>query len=429
MVLSALVTGLAWAFSSPVGSSPDDDFHQASIWCYDGEDSEHCELEFTAAGDIETFTVPAVLGELCNRWDRYLSADCVDDFADGQQWTGTHLNRGSYPGGYYAVMSAFVGEDPEASVLTMRAVNVAITVTLLGLITALMPARERRIGLFTVIAASFPMGWFLVGSVNPSNWTVAGVFGTFLAFHGALTGTGRRRVALYALGVVAAVVALSSRGDAAAYTAAVAGMTLVLHYRTVLARYALGIVPFLVAAAGSYIFLTGSSTGYVIGQGESLVLAAAQSIDGAPDGPSWAGLLFNNLMEFPSLLFGSFGIGWGIGWLDTPVPALAQMGALGAYMMLAATGLRSMDLGKLAATLGLTALAVFLPVYVLQNRMDAVGIFLQPRYMYPLVVVILALVLVDRSGSARLAPAQAAAVFVSPRWATPLRCTPTSAGT
>lgn len=39
------IAGLgAWAFASPAGSSPDDDYHLASIWCAQGERDSICEL-------------------------------------------------------------------------------------------------------------------------------------------------------------------------------------------------------------------------------------------------------------------------------------------------------------------------------------------------------------------------------------------------
>lgn len=127
--------------------------------------------------------------------------------------------------------------------------------------------------------------------------------------------------------------------------------------------------------------------------------------------PPGGSVLFNNLLEFPSLLFGSFGVGWGIGWLDTQMHALTRVNALAAYMMLIVLGLRYMDRGKLAGTLGLFGATVFLPLYVLQTRLDHVGTFLQPRYMYPMVVVVLAAALVDRTGITRLSPAQASVVY------------------
>ena len=35
--LALVAVGLAWSLASPAGSSPDDDFHLASIWCATGD--------------------------------------------------------------------------------------------------------------------------------------------------------------------------------------------------------------------------------------------------------------------------------------------------------------------------------------------------------------------------------------------------------
>lgn len=364
----------------------------------------------SATGVIESFTVPAILGGHCYRWDAQKSAACMETLNEGETITGTHLNRGSYPGGYYRVMSPFVSENPVSSVLTIRAANVALSVFVIGGITALMPPRERRVALLTTAGASVPMGWFLAGSVNPSAWAVIGVLGTFLSLHGALASAGWRRAALFGAGVLTAAIAASSRGDAVAYVAAVAGMVLVLHYRTLFTRPLLGLVPFLIGAVCTFIFLSGSSSGYVV-QGQELVFAAGAPMRGTIDDPTWGSVLFNNLLQFPNLIFGSFGLEWGIGWLDTRMPAIAQVGALGAFLMLLITGLRDMDRAKLAATLGLATLSMFLPLYILQARLDYVGIFLQPRYLYPLVITVLAFALVDRTGRARLTLGQAAVIY------------------
>ena len=32
VLAAALVSGICWSLASPIGASPDDDYHQASIW-------------------------------------------------------------------------------------------------------------------------------------------------------------------------------------------------------------------------------------------------------------------------------------------------------------------------------------------------------------------------------------------------------------
>ena len=42
-VMSIIFAFSSWAVTSPIGSSPDDDYHLASIWCGQGFRDELCE--------------------------------------------------------------------------------------------------------------------------------------------------------------------------------------------------------------------------------------------------------------------------------------------------------------------------------------------------------------------------------------------------
>ena len=412
LAIAALVTGLSWAFASPVGSSPDDDFHHASIWCRDSG-SEFCDFVVSDEGLIEEFTLPAQLTTPCYRFDGFESAACWEDIPEDETYTGSHINRGSYPGGYYAFMAPFVGEDVVSSVLTMRAVNVFLAVGVLTAIAALLPASERRLVLFVAVGSTIPLGWFLIGSVNPSAWAVLGVFGTFLALHGAVVSERWRRAALFAMACLTAVIAFSSRRDAAAYIALVVAAALALHYRAFLARPVIAAIPLGIGVVAAMLFLSSSSTGYLSsGDGQSLILASGQWTEIDADVPTWGEILFYNLVELPSIFFGSFGQGWGLGWLDTGMSSTTRIFASGVFIALLVAGLRAMDRGKLVAMLGVGGALVALPLFILQSRLDTVGVFLQPRYMYPLMVLLLAIALVDLRGKARLTVPQAAMMYL-----------------
>jgi hypothetical protein len=52
VTFAAIACGGAWALSSPIGSSPDDGYHQTTIWCVDASspDSECTVVGETATG-------------------------------------------------------------------------------------------------------------------------------------------------------------------------------------------------------------------------------------------------------------------------------------------------------------------------------------------------------------------------------------------
>ncbi|MEH6781437.1 MAG: DUF2142 domain-containing protein, partial [Rhodoglobus sp.] len=111
LVFAALT---AWALSSPVGASPDDDFHLTSIWCATGN-SDYC----APSGDDGTRLVPpAVANPACFAYDAEKSAGCqnrLDFTAGATQETGRGNFAGGYPLVYYGTMSMFVGPDVHAS--------------------------------------------------------------------------------------------------------------------------------------------------------------------------------------------------------------------------------------------------------------------------------------------------------------------------
>ena len=45
ILAAALILGLSWSLASAPASSPDDDFHLASIWCAWGAEASDCQVD------------------------------------------------------------------------------------------------------------------------------------------------------------------------------------------------------------------------------------------------------------------------------------------------------------------------------------------------------------------------------------------------
>ena len=118
------LTLVAWAYASTVGSSPDDDFHLASIWCGIGLREGLCE----DSGDPATRLVPAALLDAnCYAHRPEISGACWNPAAEGLGETRREFDTGPlYPPLFYAVMSVFAGPDIQTSVLLMRIANAAL---------------------------------------------------------------------------------------------------------------------------------------------------------------------------------------------------------------------------------------------------------------------------------------------------------------
>jgi hypothetical protein len=92
-----------------------------------------------------------------------------------------------------------------------------------------------------------------------------------------------------------------------------------------------------------------------------------------------------NLLMVPFLWTGVWG-SWGLGWLDTMLPAVVAWAAVAAFVAVGFAGLGQLTWRKAVNIAGVLLTLVFVPVYVLTAGGDAVGESLQPRYLLPLIV-------------------------------------------
>ncbi|TFB79478.1 DUF2142 domain-containing protein [Terrimesophilobacter mesophilus] len=393
----AIVALLAWAFASPIGAAPDDDYHLVSTWCavVDG-------TECAAGTSAATRSVPeALVDSICYAQKPEVSASCQD----GIDFTGTAntvTKRGNFSGGYppvyYAVMHTFVGHDVEVSALVMRFVNILIFVGLITGLFLLLPPERRPTLIWPWVIGSVPMGMFLLASNNPSAWAIMGVGTGWLALLGYLETSGWRKWSLGGVAAIATVLAAGSRGDAAVYAIMGIGAVFLLTVprgRRGWKRYALdAILPVVLVIAAALLFLTARQTaaglgGFSGGTGGSLAPGAATAdLNGF-------GRFAYNFLNIPFLWAGNFGQ-WGLGWLDTSMPAIVSYGTIASLVAVGFVALRSMWGRKLVVVLAAGATLWILPVYVLTAGGDIVGEQVQPRYMLPLILLLIGLVMLTR---------------------------------
>ncbi len=196
----------AWALASPVGASPDEDYHLVSIWCGQGLRDGVCE----AAHIPEARTIPHVLLESpCYNFVPEVSAVCqAEEYAvASEDLVPTERGNfvGDYPPVFYAAMSVFVGDDISVSVVLIRLVNALVFVLVLGAVYAASTPGLRRALLLGVAVTAVPLAMFLIPSVNPSSWAILAVPSLLVAILGYVTTEDRRR--RWVLGALAALAA------------------------------------------------------------------------------------------------------------------------------------------------------------------------------------------------------------------------------
>lgn len=388
----ALIALLAWAFASPIGAGPDDDYHLVSSWCAGPTSAETCAP--VEGGEVGEHRIPAALAEIsCFQRDAEQSAACQNDLFAGElldRMVVTDRGNffGEYPPLYYAVTGIFTSEDVQTSGLVMRTFTILLFVAIMTALYLLLPISRRWTLIVGWAVTTLPLGIFLLAVNNPSAWAVIGVGTSWVALLGYFETTGRRRIALGALYALGMLMAAGSRGDAAVYAGFATALVLLYAFRRRREFFLASILPVVMGLVALFFLLRAGQVGTGVagftpppvteGGGDGGVVSAGLS--------GW-GLFAYNALNVPLLWVGAFGE-WGLGWLDTGMPALVVFGAVGAFAVAGFLGIRRIGWRK-AVMVGVTVFVLWaLPVYVLQQGGQMVGEQLQPRYLLPLIVLL-----------------------------------------
>ena len=375
----AILALMSWALASPVGSSPDDDYHLASIWCAAGDNANECRT----VGDETKRAVPeALTRSACFRYKPEQSAACQGKNFDAGQSGLVTTSRGnfsgSYPPLYYLTMNLFVISKIDVSVVLMRIVNILLVVGLFTVLYMLLPV-NRRLSLVWGLAISVvPLGLFVVASNNPSAWAIISAGTLWISLVGYFESSGAKKAGLGAIAALSTVLGAGARADAAVYAVIAIGAVVLLTARLNRRWIMSALLPFALAVTAAVLFFTTRQS--------SIGLSGMPIGSGAPSQAlSWRDLFLANSLNVPSLWVGVFGT-WGLGWLDTAVPAVVWVGSLGCFAALAFAGLVSHSTRKLLAlTMTLGALWL-IPTYVSVQSGVIGGPQVQPRYILPLMI-------------------------------------------
>jgi hypothetical protein len=272
-------------------------------------------------------------------------------------------------------MHFFVGHDISRSVVAMRLANAALFVGLLTAAYWLLPRRRRTMLVAGTVVALVPLGMFLIPSVNASGWAITSAAVVFPAVVGYFETPGRRRWALAGLALLGTVVGAGARADSAVYTVLAAALATFLAFRWRTDARRLLALPLAIGLM---------CVGFYFSAGQSEL--ASTGLRGSAQPGSTAVQLAWNLLNVPSLWAGAMGTSWGLGWLDTGLPAVVGVLGLAAFGALAFTGLRQPGRRKVVALLVVGFAAWAVPTAMLVQSHALVGAQVQPRYVLPLLI-------------------------------------------
>jgi hypothetical protein len=380
-MVSAFVSIGSWGLSSPIGSSPDDDYHNVSIWCGQGLREGLCEQGSEPGNVLVRETLKS--NSFCFAGRSEESGYCEQTEALGET---ARTNRGENPNLFYWVNSWFASNDLVASVLAIRFFNTALAILLFASVIFALPRHLRRVPLVGIIATSVPLGLFIIPSTNPSSWASPSVLVFFSALAGFLSVKKvKSRWLLGGLAIFSAFIAAGSRPDSAFYILVSIGVALVISYtREMINLRSLAVVILLFAIAATF-FLTAGNTGLTIA--------------GAPGGGlqvTTIGKFFLNLVHLPNLWVGIFG-SQGLGWMDTLMPSTVWAVAFGIYASIIFGAIKYFD-SRQGFAVSLTFLSlIVVPMAALTSSGLLVGQFVQPRYLLPLLGLLVAASMYRRS--------------------------------
>jgi Predicted membrane protein (DUF2142) len=387
-----LIALMCWAVASPIGASPDDDFHLASIWCAQGVRPGLCEA---VPGHPAERAVPreVSLAGRCFKTKPAQSAACIAP-AVGNPNALVATKRGnfsatSYPPVYYAVMSVFVTHNVSVSVVLMRVINALLFTVIVSLLFLFLPLRRRATLVWAWAVSILPLGAFLIASNNPSSWAIIAGGTLWLSLVGYFETTGRRRIGLGVLSGVLAAMGAGARSDAAVYAVIAVVVAALLTARRTRSYLLASILPAAIVVFSILMYLSARQSG---------VSSGGFSGNALPTGVSKLGLIGMDLLEVPSLWAGSLGT-WGLGWLDTAMPAIVWMTCIVCFGAITYAGLRSYTVRKIIAVVLVFAALWAIPTWVLVQSKATVGESVQPRYVYPLLIMLAGVALLQVTSS------------------------------
>lgn len=384
----AFISLVSWGLSSAPGSSPDDDFHLAAIWCGIGDRDGLCE---DPGDDSFARLIPGSIEDsTCYAFDPDESAACWESDVEGMKLAHRANIDGLYPPLFYAAMAPFASTDVQASVLVMRVLNAAFAVGLLTGVFFALPRRLRPALIVSVLATSVPLGVFLLASTNPSSWAILSAATVWICLYGALSTTGRQRLVLTGLAVFCALIGAGARADSAVYTMFGVVLALILGLR----RRGGLLVPLIGAGLIAII-----SVAFYLTSGQSGAALTGLEGDRSPLTP---GQHLTNFLGVPGLWVGALGK-WGLGWLDTIPPDGVWVLSFAVFAGALFVGIHAMRGRRVLAVLLALAGMWLVPFALLAQSNAVIGTEVQPRYILPVMIIMI--------GVASMRPDAAAAWF------------------
>lgn len=403
---------ISWALSSPGGSSPDDDFHLANIYClhdsdtcrsddwpwpwgypyWDPDPADRAEPTYSGARraypDLWRYEQPRALpcyvtnGTAGYAPDPAAPADCLNEEDKTSNRPASLDALGYYPSVYYRVASLLTADTIRESVVRWRLLNIVLAMAALGTSFLLSASRYRRPFVVAALTTSVPLGVFLISSINPSAWLIVGA----LAFPGPSLTLLRDRTSFRLSAIragfllVCLVMMLGGRSEGVGHAAMFVGVVMVLGLRA--PRYVYGLLVALSGLLATALWFVLARDDFSKGGGVVDSLAAGLHTSRAWDA----------LMYLPDMVLGPGAAR--LGWLDIVPPAAATMSVSAAFWGSSLLGLAVMFRRKALAIVVVAFVWLIVPSFLIAGGWSDYP----TRYLLPLGFLLAFVVLVPDWG-------------------------------
>lgn len=364
----------AWAIASPIGSSPDEDFHQAMLYCAAGE-KDSCLANGDRYGHCFTMR-PTVPGS-------------CQDYRDLDEPLASKIKPSETLTLYYDIGRALVSDSLEKTTINIRVMNTLLAVLMFTLALVLTVPQYRPQLYISLVVGAVPASLFFLTSLSPSAWAIisaAAVIGPFLSFaaravHAGEVTTQRAQSLLLQTGrlvfvILALLIGLGSRYESFLWT------PIIVFFSIAIVLFTQGPIRFkrstLVALSLLLVILTLGIT-FVFSERASISPTQLFAIL-FTEGVSWWVIekSLNTLLGVMSLT----GVpGAELGTHDVPMPALVS------FLVSAAVGgilLRSISSAQRASNIIFFCLLILLAALVIVLWSTKDWDYYQPRYFLPI---------------------------------------------
>jgi len=375
--VSLFVVLAAWGTTSPIGSSPDEPFHIASIWCATGKIDEHCLSEKEIGSGRKEVTLPFTV-DICFGASPSTSAACSSNGELIPQVNEANTTLG--PNGFYRAMHVFVSSNPLISVLRMRIFNALLATFCFAMVLVLAPRRLKIAFIGSWVVTLIPMGLSLMSSINPSSWTITAGATNWVFLITAITSArkSKQQLGAWAMWSFTLLIALSSRHDGL-YIALATNLIALFALYGLNTRALKRFAPWIAGAA--LLCLSLAQVRRTIGY----FTIFSTSINTYPDRSFVQWFVFNvvHVIEIP---LGTWGGDWGAGGIRSfgisPPPLVSAIG-LTMFIATLTVALRQPNRKQMLA-LSSAALLITVPIFQMLNHYRfLIGDMVTSRYILP----------------------------------------------